>query len=124
MKKNFVTFEIARAMKELGFDEECLGRYEQYELVIALSNSVGRKKFIQAPLWQDVIDWFREKHNLHTVITVNPYSEINEVHGYKIYDSSKNMQCVSNQETQSWTHYKAREQAILKSIELVKNQQV
>ena len=76
---------------------------------------------IAVPLWQQCIDWFREKHDIHIVITVNPYSELNEVNGYKIYTNVNTiLTCVSNQEIQTWTHYKAREQAILKCIELCK----
>lgn len=122
MKEQFCTYEIALKLKELGFNEECLASYFEWPIPDRGTFELSLRGTIHAPLWQQAIDWFREKYDLHIVVTVNPYSEIDEVNGYKIYDGYKNMQCVSNQETQSWSHYKAREQAILKCIELCKKE--
>lgn len=122
MKEQFCTYEIALKLKELGFNEECLASYFEWPIPDRGTFELSLRGTIHAPFWQQAIDWFREKYDLHIVVTVNPYSEIDEVNGYKIYDGYKNMQCVSNQETQSWSHYKAREQAILKCIELCKKE--
>lgn len=125
-KNQFCNYEIAVKLKELGFDEKCLAAYnlrtgelETY-LYHAFDFNNTKHNIISAPLHQQVIDWFREKYDLHVVLTVNPYSEIKEVSGYKIYSGDEDLKCVSNQETQSWSFLKAREQAILKAIDLLK----
>lgn len=138
IQKQFVPYEIALAMKELGFNEPCLGYFPNVEnsdktmiffdrvpeyTINSLFDENPTNYHFTAPLWQQCVDWFREKYDLHVVITVNPYSEINEVNGFKIYDGNKELNCISNQETQTWSNYKAREQAILKCIELCKQKE-
>jgi hypothetical protein len=63
MEKEFVTYEQALALKELGFDEMCFGFYRSpiIELMRCrnsepwMGNSV-----VSAPLKQQVFRWFRE----------------------------------------------------------------
>ena len=67
MKKQFVSYEIALALKELGFDEECIGFYyneNNFEIAVPDVVKVMCNKFnyIKAPLWQQVIEWLREVH--------------------------------------------------------------
>lgn len=129
MKKEFVTYEIASKLKELGFNEKCLAYYltldgkvwrfasrEEYD-VIDEDLCVGRKFTILAPLWQQVIDWFEKKYDTHIVITVNPYSNLKEVNGYKIYNSE--LRCVVNNENFTLSRCVAREKAILEAIKFV-----
>jgi hypothetical protein len=76
MEKEFVSYEIALKLKELGFDEPCITYY--YELTSNLRTHLGvdilnawtykgNKKlgFTLAPLYQQVFKWFREKHELN-----------------------------------------------------------
>jgi len=101
MKKQFATYKIALAIKELGFTEECMAFWFNREKKLSIENQYKGllmcesnrnsdfnvdSNYTSAPLWQQVVDWFIEKYSLHIVITVNPYSEINEVNGYKIYN--------------------------------------
>lgn len=75
MKSQFLTYEIALAVKELGFDEECIGFYynkvynneNNFEIAIPDVVKVMCAKFnhIKAPLWQQVIEWFRNLHNIY-----------------------------------------------------------
>ena len=105
--RQFCTFEICKKLVELGFNEICLNRSDSDPDVLAI-------------LWQQAIDWIREKYDIHIVITVYPYSEIIEVNGYKIYAEINGSLCTAvSEETQCWSYYKAREQAILKSIEII-----
>jgi len=64
MKNEFVPYDIALALKELGFDEVCfvfyldsehLGRVGEYESI----NSMG--EYLAATLYQQAFRWFREK---------------------------------------------------------------
>jgi hypothetical protein len=74
MKKEFVTYEQALALKELGFDEPCLFHILGGEINFYRSthdyfpkndrNGIG----CSAILYQQAFRWFREKHNLHSYI--------------------------------------------------------
>ena len=78
MEKHFVTYKQALALKELGFDEPCMGKYDtkqgnEWFLNIYsghLNTQFGDKsKACIAPLKSQVFDWFRSKHNLrHNVM--------------------------------------------------------
>jgi hypothetical protein len=84
MKEQFVTYEIAKRLKELGFNEPCLATYNErrdeveFQMFTSYNmagqnnaqppkgflNSVVHKKIICAPLWQQVEEWLREKHRI------------------------------------------------------------
>lgn len=93
MKEQFVPYDIALKLKQKGFDEPCFGTYNSFgDFILSNSEYPLNKnsdklyddiwlKHIQkdypehtpdmlctAPLWQQVFDWLREKHNLHVVI--------------------------------------------------------
>lgn len=63
MDKEFVTYEIALALKELGFDEECFNYYgydfQNDRLLISYQQD---NSSIPAPLKQQVFRWFRKNH--------------------------------------------------------------
>ena len=63
MNKEFVPYEQALALKELGFDEPCLMYYD-YSWTLVDSGVYECK----APLYQQAFRWFREKYNLNYVI--------------------------------------------------------
>ena len=111
MKEQFVTYEIALKLKELGFDEQCLMYFDKEELNYCPhwfnNSSLIPNGDISAPLWQQVIDWFREKHDITIDIA-------------KIYNGTDNYHFALNLEWEYFegTYYEAREQAILKAIEL------
>ena len=138
MEKQFVTYEIALSVKELGFNEECLACYSPhlgngvFELTSKGSSnekSSFNERFIKAgavngcsaPLWQQVIDWLREKHGI-----IIGFMNVN------IHTNLEFMWCIStveeielnlpNKSERCFKDYpKAREQAILKAIELCQN---
>lgn len=71
MEKEFVSYEIALALKQLGFDEPCLGKfyYNQLEIGGIWTNNDFKEDpdiFISAPLYQQVFRWFREKYGVYT----------------------------------------------------------
>ena len=120
MSNQFTTYEIALALKELGFDEECIGfYYNENNFEIAIPDVVkvicDKFNYIKAPLWQQVIEWFRNLHNIYIWISYskgydNPYSSyiitLNKTNGIttgycKLYEES-------------------RKRVILKAIELCK----
>jgi len=72
MEEEFVPYQEALALKELGFDEPCLKFYPTEEkLVPGINVKDGdtnselnqyNKLFVSAPLYQQAFRWFREKH--------------------------------------------------------------
>ena len=137
MEKEFVTYEIALGLKELGFDEECFaiffrtilnnGRTVNYisddwespfykNRTNSESNSVD---IVSAPLWQQVVDWFREKHEISIdVYTVCGFESLyyswdivtkNNIFGANDFKIGSNR-----------SFHKMREEAILKAIEIIK----
>jgi len=70
MEKEFIPYEQALELKELGFNEKCaahyLGEGEEYlelKWLIYRNDSINTAKCIQAPLYQQAFRWFREKYN-------------------------------------------------------------
>jgi len=77
MTKEFIPYEQALALKELGFDESCLAYYNNYKpknnhprgLVISGNQdhnieTEGDNLICSAPLYQQAFRWFREKYRL------------------------------------------------------------
>jgi hypothetical protein len=86
MKNEFINYEQALALKELGFDEPCFGYYvglgDNKEDPFKLVQIQSEKEQFQwtdnvyhAPLYQQAFRWFREKHNLYSEINLDSYKE-------------------------------------------------
>ena len=78
MEKEFIPYEQALALKELGFDKEiCFGRWTTYPdgegFLDTTKHSIyqGRDDLNRqclAPLYQQAFRWFRENHNYWSYI--------------------------------------------------------
>ena len=75
MEKEFISYEQALELRELGFNEECvfkysLDRYEGtiYEITNGCKNIQLYKGSCTAPLYQQAFRWFREKYDLHAYV--------------------------------------------------------
>lgn len=86
MNKLFVPYELALLAKEKGFNNPCLalyskfGVYENQEQPIykQIPNQKEAKEYfggVTAPLYQQLVDWFREKHEIHIYITPSYFGE-------------------------------------------------
>lgn len=76
MTNHFASFEIAVTLKDLGFDEPCIAYYDLDGNFLILGQN-DRYKWhttfstifiIEAPIYPQIINWFREKHNLQTFL--------------------------------------------------------
>lgn len=125
MEEQFVIYEIALKLKELGFNLPCfsaytengnlmdIGDYADYDEIGKLD---GHSYSISclAPLWQQVIDWFREIHGLYLEIQIGIekyyflFRDRKDSYGHELF-------CIEDKD-----YNIAREQAILKTIELCK----
>lgn len=61
MEKQFVPYELALKLKELGFKEECFKWWGSDGI---LNQKYNLSNTILAPLWQQAFDWFRNEYNL------------------------------------------------------------
>ena len=78
MNKEFIPYELALSLKQLGFDEPCLFYYYgsndlQSLIQIDMPRLVNHNESIlgtcySAPSYSQAFRWFREKHNLKSCI--------------------------------------------------------
>ena len=122
IQEYFCNYEQSKALKELGFDGECISWFEMYEFNISskLYNyndiSVG---VISAPLKSQAFEFFREKYNLNGQIAFCEYG-IKTENGWRYtLDNPTKKQFWSNK----FNDYKEAESACIDElIELVKNE--
>jgi hypothetical protein len=75
MEKEFVSYESALALKELGFDEPCLSfRY------------IEKNKPEEAPTYSQAFRWFRENHSLFPYVEYLLEEKFDYVIVSKMYD--------------------------------------
>lgn len=77
MEKHFANYNQSLALKELGFNEECLAYFnskgilstksDEYELYL-INNDKWISPACSAPLKSQVFEWFRDKHQLFGVV--------------------------------------------------------
>ena len=92
MKNEFCTYEQALALKELEFDEPCIGYYYNEKIYFDSPgvNLTGPSGEQPLPLKQQAFRWFREKHELFVLIgvrSVTPfkfYYSITDIRGNEI----------------------------------------
>jgi hypothetical protein len=128
MTKEFVTYEQALALEELGFNESCLAFWDGKNTDAFYFNNIrdasgdytpfqkhDRLKWFGAPLYQQAFRWFREKHNLLFYI----YQQSNDTYrGVAQIDNKSQLNHIS----EDFKTYEEAEQACLdKLIEICKN---
>jgi hypothetical protein len=124
MNKEFIPYEQALALKELGFDESCFGVYSEHDktrVYEGLSIREGLK--IQVPLYQQAFRFFREKYNLLGGVYSNASGWAWEIHdnigGTHRFSSEYTGDCL---ESGMFTSFEKAELNCIKYlIEIVKN---
>ena len=124
MNKEFIPYEQALALKELGFDEPCFGYYN-------MVNHSGKFQFdtriwensddyIEAPLYQQAFRWFREKYVLDSIVQPT-YSTKYQYRVFNVETKSK-VQVYGDYMGKEFKTYEEAELACLKKlIEITKN---
>jgi hypothetical protein len=91
MNKEFVSYEQALELKELGFDEPCLGFYNHQGQLILMTQEdensieVYKNSYVKlgkqyaVPLYQQAFRWFRDKYDLDIDISRNDQEMIDYV---------------------------------------------
>lgn len=73
IEEDYVSFEIAKLLKEKGFNEPCIGFYNPidgcfFETSIRKSWNYNQHGSINAPTLQMAMKWLREVHHLHITV--------------------------------------------------------
>ena len=143
MEREFVNYNQALKLKELGFDEPCFGFYqleygeirpimvdddEQYRLTgyRTCKNSEIPKHYTSAPTFSQVFRWFRENHNLRGFIGFRPNIKQFDCHVYdmslsgKEYTEQRTME-EFNKDPKVGTYEEEELACLEKLIEIVEN---
>jgi hypothetical protein len=95
MKNEFIPYEQALALKNLGFMEPCLAAYLKAGRFLDISEYVNHGDYrILAPLYQQAFRWFREKHGLRHFI------EFDDGHYNPVVQSSLVYHCDTYEEAE------------------------
>lgn len=137
MKELFVPYELALKLKERGFDEPCLAFYNEKHLLLSFGEKLNvfwnsnkkihynrsiynlfneskcKKTMCNAPLYQQVIDWFREKHDI--LIFVSAYKKDKYIYQLYSYDDKE----LSDISEWIFTYYEALTKAIEEALKLI-----
>jgi hypothetical protein len=117
MKNEFIPYEQAVELKELGFDEPCLAIYYNplKELVIGGTiNSYTKEIRTLSPLYQQAFRWFREKHGLVALIDIGVHE-----FSYKIFKNEKSITPFKDYLDYNGTYEEAELECLKKLIEIV-----
>lgn len=120
MKHLFAPYELANKLKEKGFKEDCVASYwnKKLELVNSvglLINKDGISNPITAPLYQQVLDWFREKHKIHIF---NESDDTGKWY-YQIEDIPFTKSLVDGRNIYAKEFYEAYDEAIEEALKLI-----
>jgi len=138
MNKEFIIYEQALALKELGFDEPCLAFYDGKNTDTFYFNNIrdasgdyvpfqkhDRLKWFGAPLYQQAFRWFREKYNLDGSMSVDVWNKkttsyriIGGIEGIIEADSYGSLYDMDSTEYDSYEE--SEQECLNKLIELVK----
>lgn len=128
MNKEFIPYEQALELKELGFDEKCFAAMDMYsnidygsEMYDWIKNGeTVQSTWAALPLYQQAFRWFREKHGLSAQFSyyhVPKWTfEILEFTDMKITPNK-----VVSEHSKERTHEEAELACLKKLIEIVKN---
>ena len=122
MKKEFIPYEQALALKELGFDEPCLDFYDDNQELFY--NHENKEKIhigdsVKAPLYQQAFRWFREKYNLDSFVK-HLYKSTIKVGYYFGIDEYKGVEFQMDFDAWYDTYEEAELECLKKLIEIVK----
>ena len=132
IEQEFVSYEQAVALKELGFNEPCFGSYQlietrDYKNGLEISHTIGlivlnglrnhnyKDEITNAPLKQQVFRWFREKYSLLGAVQYF-------THGFFCYTINEMKDTESKLFTEYPTYEEAENACIDKLISIAKQQ--
>ena len=114
--EDYVSYEVAKLLKEKGFDEKTLSYYEDNVLCRGDWFEWNRSPLghIAAPTHQMAMAWLREVHNICIVIEPHAYDYINEKNSSYVYSLWQGDNYYENPELKSYPSYEEAVEAALK----------
>lgn len=87
MKNQFIPYHLALKLNELGFNQECFAHYMTkgaWQMDLSEGSFFYKRKpdndkseySVNAPLWQQAFDWFREEHGYFSSPTESDNDEV------------------------------------------------
>ena len=128
MEKEFIKYEQALALKELGFNEPCFATYDEdkeFEIQDFEQNyDTFPSHIIAAPLYQQAFRWFREKYEYYYHIfplQITASDKTGYRYSWEIYNHTP--ECITEDRSLlgSLTYEEAELACLRKLIEIVKN---
>ena len=143
MKTEFIPYELALRMKQLGFDEECLAWYNIGGVLLAdisigyedkdlfyTQQDMDKVERCTAPTFSQAFRWFREKYNWqHSIDPTSDQHSFELGYNYWIWNYKTGEEyhtMPKNRPTGDWefeTYEEAELACLRKLIEIVKNEQ-
>ena len=137
MKKEFIPYELALELKQLGFNEPCFAWYDSaYQDILNYDHANNSDGWLfgnncSAPTFSQAFRWFREKHKLNGEVTHLPNVEkygiiTSDMDDMKPKDLSKNENFERGKKvTNNFVKYETYEEAelacLIKLIEIIKD---
>ena len=122
MEKEFIPYELALELKELGFEEPCFGVYVENELFIVSTErpSIQSHSLYQglAPLYQQSFRWLRHKYNCVCEIIRKEDGNHSEFIGW-VYIDGRKIDVVSYWDSKSYEETEL--ECLKKLIQIIKN---
>ena len=126
MEKEFIPYEQALALKELGFDEPCLSCYDEektFEYDAIPNNQNLLQGFVSSPTFSQAFRFFREKYGLFAEITlwgdglgyISMIKEIKQEEFIEVYNKD-----IVDTGLPIWKYEEAELECLKKLIEIVK----
>ena len=113
MTKEFVPYELALKLKQLGFDEEGFGMYNENGEVLPFKPYTSESKAI---LFQQAFRWFRENYQMqHRIVSKKQFGEL--VFYWDVFSADEITSVLYN--NQSKTYEEAEISCLDKLIEIV-----
>lgn len=88
--EDYVTFEIAKKLKEKGFPQKCFGKYDMVGPTYTEEGQLYKNGGItevdtaySAPTIPEVLNWLRKERNLHIVVDITNYGFISSTISFK-----------------------------------------
>jgi hypothetical protein len=131
MTKEFVPYELALKLKQLGFDEPCFGEWQNLEtgknLVIDDEDRIYNIPIlgadIKAPTFSQAFKWFRKNHGLYSSIIFKKSYPDNHVTGLEWYIIICGGDGVLFDTNETYTYEEAELACLEKLIEIVELKQ-
>jgi hypothetical protein len=124
MKTEFIPYEQALALKELGFDEPCLAFYNgkfldstQYDFDNCSMKDIGQ--CLLAPTYSQAFRWFRDNHDKYGVVNIDLSNNLKDkIFVYMVEDK---LGYIIDRSEEYNTYEEAELACLNKLIEIVKN---